>query len=144
MGIDPGARNTGLGLIKTNPPRMHETRLICTKGMGEREAIDYLYTRMKMAIESWEPHIIVYEKSCKNHSNVMVNTLISLLASQYEIPCYGYAPQTVKKALTGDYRADKPTVEANVRRRLEMNDGKISNHEADALATALCYVVKEK
>lgn len=143
LGIDPGFRNTGVGIIRTNPLRCASYKHINAKGYNEQDALEHIFIQLKLSIEKYEPTFMVYERANKNHKNAMIQTVISLLSSFYDIPLYGYAPVHIKKIITGDHRADKATVAKTVYKVLEMNDGKLVNHITDALACALTLYYKE-
>jgi len=55
-----------------------------------------------------------------------------------------YTPLQIKQTLTGYGRAEKKEVQSAVRKVLRMRKLPKPNHAADALAAAICYVIKTK
>ena len=58
------------------------------------------------------------------------------------VPVSEYAPATIKKAVTGSGRADKPQVAAMVRRMLRASDPSLHDDVSDATAAALCHLFR--
>ena len=56
------------------------------------------------------------------------------------IPVYEYSPATLKKAVTGNGRAEKEQVQAMVVRLVSGGTGIASADAADAVAAALCHL----
>jgi crossover junction endodeoxyribonuclease RuvC len=59
-----------------------------------------------------------------------------------QIPVSEYAPATIKKAVTGSGRADKPQVAVMVRRMLHATDPAVREDVSDATAAALCHLFR--
>ena len=58
------------------------------------------------------------------------------------VPVSEYAPATIKKAVTGSGRAEKPQVAAMVCRMLRVADPAMREDVSDATAAALCHLVR--
>jgi crossover junction endodeoxyribonuclease RuvC len=57
------------------------------------------------------------------------------------VECAEYAPARVKQSVCGYGRADKEQVQRMVRTILRLDAGPRTNHEADALAVAICHAL---
>ena len=60
-------------------------------------------------------------------------------AGQRGVPCFGYTPQAVKKAVCGSGSAAKQQVQRMVGALLGLERALASDHAADALAVAICH-----
>jgi crossover junction endodeoxyribonuclease RuvC len=56
------------------------------------------------------------------------------------VPAFEYTPATIKKAVTGNGRAEKAQVEAMVARLVAVNIPAGKSDRADAIAAALCHL----
>jgi len=68
--------------------------------------------------------------------------LAALAAADVEV--VEYAPAQVKKAVTGDGRADKEQVATMVRRTLGAKADNLPHDQSDAIAVALCHLVESR
>ena len=65
--------------------------------------------------------------------------VVLLAAGQRGVPCAGYTPQQVKRAVCGSGRAQKDQVQRMVARLLGLARPPTPDHAADALAVAICH-----
>ena len=64
--------------------------------------------------------------------------ILLLALYQREIPSFEFPPQEIKKALTGNGRAQKQQVQEMVRLLLRLEEIPKSDHASDALGAAIC------
>lgn len=146
LGIDPGLRITGFGVIDKEGQTLHYVASGCIKTPdGE------LPPRLKVILDSLgeviaqhRPHQAAVEKVFVN-----VNPQSTLLLGQArgaaicaavlaELPVAEYTALQVKQAVVGNGHADKEQVQEMVRRLLRLA-GTPSPDAADALACAICH-----
>ena len=149
IGIDPGIRATGFGIIEKdkkitvlsygiiNPPVKNT--------MAER--LKYLYHDAKQLIEKYKPDILAIESTFhqKNVRSALVlgqaKGSLLLAAANSEIPCKEYAPRKVKSAVVGNGAATKEQVQYMVKRILKINNLPKQYDVSDALAVAYCGLI---
>ena len=148
IGIDPGLRRTGWGVIQVDGNQLsHVGNGVCKSTPSEALSIRLLelYLQLKEVI-------ILHKATCAAVENTFVSkdaagTLklgqargIALLApAKVGLQVHEYAPNKVKKTVVGVGHADKAQVEHMVKMQLP---GAVVNGSdaADALGIALCHV----
>jgi crossover junction endodeoxyribonuclease RuvC len=160
LGIDPGTATTGYGVVKINGDNSMlavEYGLIETsKDTGAGARLMKIYDELVLeVIKSHKPDVFVIEKlffatNAKTAIRVgQAQGAMLLAAARYNLPVYEYSPMTIKKVLTGNGRADKGMVQKSVRKHLGAGVRKKKGEKthfdnaADALAVAICHVLKE-
>ena len=146
LGIDPGLRITGFGVIEKVGQKLHYVASGCIKTpAGE------LPPRLKVILESlgevistYQPQQVAVEKVFVN-----VNPQSTLLLGQARgaaicaavlanLSVAEYTALQVKQSVVGNGHADKEQVQDMVQRLLAL-DGKPGADAADALACAICH-----
>lgn len=146
LGIDPGTRCTGVGVIDCEQGQAHcvHYRVIRTKGPEFSHRLGEIFRGLGDALERFQPELVAIEKVFVNSN---AESSLKLGAARGAAICavihHGldiseYAPNAVKKALVGRGHADKAQVEHMVKVLLNLH-GKIPSDAADALAIALCH-----
>jgi len=146
VGIDPGIRITGFGVLKKNGKL---SLLSCgtitpptEQTMAER--LKYLYQDAKSIIEKYKPNILSIESTFhqKNVKSALIlgqaKGAILLAAANSNVPSYEYAPRKVKAAVTGNGSATKEQVQFMMKRILNINSLPKQYDVSDALAVAYC------
>ncbi len=149
LGIDPGLIRTGWGVIENIDNRLRfiavGTISPCKKDpMAQR--LGHLYKECAKVIETYKPQSIAFEDTFVNANPASALKLglargaLIATAGLYDAATVNfYAPNAIKKAVTGQGHADKIQVQIMVKHLLPK--AKITIHdEADALAIALCEV----
>lgn len=152
MGIDPGSRKAGWGVIQVQGQKMQAVefgviRLPVKESLGIR--LEKLYAELSRLTKLFKPDQIAMESvfqpgNVKNYKSVI--TLghargVALLALvQSGLPVAEYPPATVKKAVAGRGRADKWQMQQMVRTLLSLKDPPAED-AADALAVAMCHAM---
>lgn len=153
MGIDPGTRSTGYGIVRYE--------------RGELSCVEYGAIRNAATSSVWECHVRIYEgiahlvreyrldagavESQFFFKNVQAALRIGearsvaiLPLSQAGVPVYEYAPSRVKQAVVGRGSARKEQVQFMIRTMLNLRQAVEPDDAADALALAICHVHAER
>lgn len=149
MGIDPGLTRCGLSVVCSGHGR--SVRPVSVGVVRTPADIDLpqRLLRLSGAVEEWMddygPEVVAIERVFErgNVSTVM-NTahavgVLMLSAARRGIPVHQYTPSEVKKALTGNGRADKKQMTSMVTRILGLSEAPKPADAADALALAVCH-----
>ncbi len=148
IGIDPGLRNLGWGVIDTQGPRLfHVANGICrTASDGDDLAARLLslHRQLTEVIARYAPEAAAVEHTFVNKDAVATLKLgqargIALLVpAQAGLRVGEYAPNAVKKAIVGVGHAAKAQVDHMVRFYLP-GVALAGPDAADALAVAICH-----
>lgn len=148
LGIDPGLTRTGIGLLeyKDSVKSVKWKTLNFEEGdLGTR--IYNYYKGMKCFLKREKPDVAVIEslffgKNTKTliHLGELRGAYI-LLLKEMKIPIYEYTPREIKIAITGSGNANKEEVKYMVKKLLKVRK-EIINDASDALASALCYILR--
>lgn len=146
LGVDPGSRYTGWGLVSVNGDQLRVRRHGRFRlGSGPLPGrLAQLDREMAELIRESRPDAAFLETpfhGLNSRSLVVLaqarGALIAALA-RHEIQIREYSPAEVKSAVAGNGRADKRQVEKMVRLLLGLHDAELSSDAADALAVAIC------
>ncbi|MDY5784578.1 MULTISPECIES: crossover junction endodeoxyribonuclease RuvC [unclassified Corynebacterium] len=149
MGIDPGLTRCGLSVVQAGRGRQVipiAVGVVRTPAGAEiSERLLRLSTAVREWIDEYQPDVIAMERIFErgNVSTVMhtahaVGVLI-LAAAERGIPVDMYTPSEVKKAISGNGRADKKQMTTMVTRILGLAEPPKPADAADALAIAVCH-----
>ncbi len=134
--IDDSLRVLNYGVIKTDPEKSFEDRLL------------YLHRGLSSIIEEYEPTVASIEKLFfqKNTTTALkvANAIgvILLTLKLNEIPFHEYTPTQVKQAVTGFGKADKKQMEFMVSKIFKIKHFQGPDDSADALAIAACHCIR--
>ena len=146
LGIDPGLRNLGWGVIDVDGSRMrHVANGVCRSGSGTlSERLLSLFEQLCDIVAQYKPDTAAVEQTFVNKDGAATLKLgqargIALLVPARAGLVVGeYAPNTVKKAVVGVGHADKGQVKYMV--ALQLPGVQIAGPDAaDALAIAICH-----
>ena len=147
LGIDPGSRITGFGLINSVGGRKIEYIASgCIRaGTGELpERLETIYKSVTELIQQYCPQEFAIEqvfmgKNADSALKLGQARGVAILAAQLaSLPVHEYAPRTIKQAVVGTGSAGKEQVQQMVQRLLKL-PGLPQADAADALAIALCH-----
>ena len=147
LGIDPGSRRTGYGIIDTHGAG-NETRLVTSGTIattGDHNArLRRIFSEVEELIRQYRPNEVSIERVFV-HRNAdsalkLGQARAAALCGTFEadIPVFEYAARYVKKAVVGRGDADKAQVQLMVRVLLGLRKTPRQD-AADALALALCH-----
>lgn len=151
IGIDPGITNTGYGIIsfKSNKFQYIAHGAIITdskKTQGER--LLQIYNGILKLINTYKPikagiETLYFAKNVTSALSVSEARGVVLLAfAVCNIDVTEYAPNTIKKAVTGIALAEKKQVQEAVKLLLGLKEIPKPDHAADALAAAITKINK--
>ena len=147
LGIDPGSRRTGYGIIDDHgtgrEARLVKMGAIATKG-DHNARLRRIFSEMEELVRQFRPNEVSIERVFM-HRNAdsalkLGQARAAALCGTFEadIPVFEYAARYVKKAVVGRGDADKAQVQLMVRVLLGLRETPASD-AADALALALCH-----
>ncbi len=148
LGIDPGSRNLGYGLVAKSGNRLqplaHGTLRFDTK-VESNERLLEIYRRVKALIEELRPDHVAIEKVffAKNVISALklgqARGVAILAVSEAGLPLFEYSPNAVKSATAGFGHAGKEQVAKMVTMILGAREFE-SSDASDALAIAICHL----
>ncbi len=146
MGIDPGSRRTGWGVVSI------EQSLIRPLGFGvidvDREPLfarrlAQISENLRFVIADYKPQVVVVERVFLGRSADSAfklghaRGLALAAAGEAALPVAEYATRHVKKVLTGTGAASKEQVQFMIQKLLGIRTDQLD--ATDALALAVCY-----
>ncbi|ARC87982.1 crossover junction endodeoxyribonuclease RuvC [Rhodovulum sp. MB263] len=146
LGIDPGLRNTGWGMIEQRGSRLgHIANGVChSSGETLAERLLSLHAQLTEIVARHAPEAAAVEQTFVNRDAAgtlklgQARGIALLVPAQAGLAVGEYAPNAVKKAIVGVGHADKRQIDHMV--RLQFPGIEIAGPDAaDALAIALCH-----
>ncbi len=147
IGLDPGLRNTGWGVIEVQGNHLRHI----ANGTIHSNAQDDLAVRLRQLFEGlcavitrWQPAAAAVETTFVNKDAIATLKLgqargvVMLAPASLGLPVAEYAPNQIKKSLAGAGHADKAQIRAMVGRLLPGCEVGGAD-AADALAIAICH-----
>ena len=146
LGIDPGSRTTGFGIIEVNGDRTTPLHFgVIKTGGGEfPHRLGIIFSGIKELIEEFAPDEVGIESVfvSKNAGSALklgqARGAAICAAVSLGLPVAEYSPRSVKQAIVGRGGADKAQVQHMICVLLGLKE-KPSEDAADALAVALCH-----
>ncbi|MGH7725285.1 MAG: crossover junction endodeoxyribonuclease RuvC [Candidatus Eiseniibacteriota bacterium] len=145
LGIDPGSRRTGFGLIRvtgrTVEPIAYGAWSAGDGGLASRLVV--LGRALEDLLQKHEPDHVSVEQAfhARNARSTLVlghaRGVLMWIAAVRGVPVHEFAPRAVKLSVTGRGAASKPQVAGMVQRILGLTRRPVAD-AADALAIALC------
>ena len=148
LGIDPGTRVTGYGIIETDlrtytpidfgcirpPPKLslHERYALIHEGI---EHLLDLYPIEAVSVETQ----FVSRNPQSALKLGMARGVAILAATKRKIPTFEYAPKKAKLAVVGNGSATKAQVQRMMQTLLNLSELPTPEDAADALALAICH-----
>lgn len=148
LGIDPGTRITGYGLIQTDHFKHEPIDFGCIRPPAHLEhAHRYLalFNALEELIDKYAPEAVAIETQFvyKNVQSAiklgMARAVATLAATRRKIPVFEYAPKKAKLAVVGTGSASKEQVQRMVQLLLSLSEVPKPEDAADALALAICH-----
>ena len=148
MGIDPGSRITGYGLIRRETDSWSLLGHGCIRTQGAAtfsEKLNQIYSGLMELVERFRPDAVVVERGFfgKNPRTALamgqVLGISLLVAARASLPICEYSPREIKLAVTGFGSASKEQVQHMVKQLLQVDEDSLAPDASDALAAALCH-----
>jgi crossover junction endodeoxyribonuclease RuvC len=148
LGIDPGTRITGYGLIRLLPTGIEPIDYGCirpppTHPLPERYRI--IFEAIEQLIGKFQPTVLAIETQfvLKNAQSAiklgMARGMAVLAAARAKMEVHEYAPKRAKQAVVGNGSASKTQVQRMIGSLLGLPKDPEPEDAADALALAICY-----
>ena len=151
LGIDPGSRTTGFGLINAVGARTEYITSGCirvgTTDLPSRLA--NIFTGIGDIIRQYKPQQFAIEQvfMAKNPDSALklgqARGAAIVAATQAQLPVAEYSARQIKQSVVGKGSADKTQVQHMVKHLLNLS-GTPQADAADALAVALCHAHTEQ
>ncbi len=147
IGVDPGTRATGFGVIEVQGSSIacREYGVINAKAkLPLADRLNTIYEGLDTLFTSWQPDIVSVEKAFYGTNVQTALTLghargvILLAAFQQGATIAEFTPTEIKKTVVGNGHATKEQVEFMVQTILRLPKEGIKNDAFDGLAAALC------
>lgn len=146
LGIDPGSRATGFGVIEVNGNRLRYVASGCIRPEpgAHPQRLRTIFRGISEVIERYSPQESAVEEVFLGKSVSSALKLGQARGSamvacvEHDLPLSEYPARTVKQSVTGSGSADKMQVQHMVRALLGLQ-GKLQADAADALAIAICH-----
>jgi len=145
LGIDPGTRRVGYGLVKKEGGNLSflAAGILKIKSTDDEGALYEIKTGIEKLIKKYKPDVMGIEKLffAKNQKTAIAvaqaRGVIMVAATEKGVPIKEYAPNEVKSGVTGYGFADKKAVLKMVRLILGVHDLTVIDDASDALALAI-------
>ncbi len=148
LGLDPGSRRTGFGVVER-----HGNRLSCVEhgcvsppaGAALAQRLHHIAREIDVVLRRTAPDAVAVEQAFMRENVrsalVLGHVRGALLVAAVERGCevFEYSPREIKLSVTGNGGAAKEQVAAMVRRLLALDETPAAD-AADALAGALCHL----
>lgn len=146
LGIDPGSRKTGYGIIDThkNTSNHVDSGCIYVKGDSFPDRLGYIFQQVTEIIAQYQPHELSIEQVFvnKNIDSAMklghARSAAICAAVNAGLKVHEYAPKAIKSAVVGTGNASKQQVQHMMSMLLKLEPG-LQEDQADALGIALCH-----
>jgi crossover junction endodeoxyribonuclease RuvC len=147
LGIDPGSRATGFGIVEKQGNRLThiDNGVIFTASDAPlSERLGTIYRQLAATITTYAPAVVAVEQIFLARNALSALKLghargVALLAGvHHDLPVFEYSALQVKSAVVGYGRASKSQIQDMV--RILLNLPEVAQEDAsDALAVAICH-----
>ncbi len=146
LGIDPGSRITGFGVIDVEGGRVSYVTSGCVRmtDVSLPARLKTIFEGISEIVATYNPHVMAIEQVFMRHN---VDSALKLGQARGAAICagvvqsllvYEYTPAQIKQAIAGKGNAAKAQVQHMVKALLKL-PGSPQADAADALACALCH-----
>lgn len=147
MGIDPGSRITGYGIIDIDGPRHGYIASGCIQTASDRplpERLKTIFEAVTTVVQTYQPQEVAVEQvfmhrnpdSALKLGQARGAALCAVVMAG--LPVSEYAPRAIKQAVVGSGAADKLQVQHMIKLLLKLAEAPAAD-AADALAIAICH-----
>ncbi|MHC4668064.1 MAG: crossover junction endodeoxyribonuclease RuvC [Planctomycetota bacterium] len=153
MGLDPGTRTAGYGLVEAAGTRLRYLEAGVLRGDPDAPLEQRLATiaaGLAEVCERWQPGSAAVEdlfvKADPRAALAVGHGRGALLAvlGRHRIPVHSYPPASIKRTLTGSGRATKDRVAKMVATLLALEASDLAPDASDALAAAITHAFTRK
>ncbi len=146
LGIDPGSRTTGFGVIKMQGQKIHYLASGCIKikegALSDR--LNQIYDGIAQVVQSYKPDEAAIEQvfMAKNADSALklgqARGVAMVAMAQHALMVAEYSARQIKQAVVGTGAADKTQVQHMVTQMLSLSATPQAD-AADGLAVAICH-----
>lgn len=153
LGIDPGTRITGWGVISvtSDEPRAVEAGVIAPVATWPIEQrLAHIFAELRDIILRFQPAAVAVEDpfvgtNARSAMAIGEARTVAMLAATLEgVPVHHYPPATIKQRVAGYGQGDKAQVREMLRLQLGMAEPPDDLNASDALAVALCHAMQRR
>jgi crossover junction endodeoxyribonuclease RuvC len=148
IGIDPGTRNVGYGVIEASGSSFKSVAHGCIHSKGDEISLRLvtIHQELQKVIRKYSPSVAAIETVFAGEN---IKTAIAIgeargvaiiSAAELGLEVFGYEPALVKRAVAGNGRAGKEQIQQMIKVLLNLPEIPPTDHEADALALAITHV----
>jgi crossover junction endodeoxyribonuclease RuvC len=146
LGVDPGSRITGYGVVQINGTRATHIANGCIRvaELEVPERLKEIFDELTRVILAYKPDQAAVEKifMSRNPDSALklgqARGTAIVACAKMALPVFEYSATQIKQAVVGRGHADKKQVQHMIKILLNL-DSMPSPDAADALATALCH-----
>ena len=146
LGIDPGSRVTGYGILQVEPgiQNVLDYGVVRPEGKSHVLRLAQIHAAVSGIVDEMRPDVCAIEMPvyARNAQSMLklgrAQAAAMLAAMNRQVPVVEYTPKEVKKSVTGNGNATKEQVWFMVRKMLALSEDK-GLDAADALAVGLCH-----
>lgn len=147
LGIDPGSRITGFGVVEINANQYQYIGSGCIRTRGDdlAERLKEIFDGLLEVVETYTPDEMVIERVFM-HRNAdsalklgQARGAAICACATHSLPVHEYSPREIKQAVVGKGGASKEQVQHMVQAILSLDDSPQAD-AADALAAAMCHI----
>jgi len=146
LGIDPGSRLTGFGIVDCEADR---TSYVASGSVNSikgafPERLKMIFRSVGEIVTEYRPDVVAVESVFmhRNPSSALklghARSAAICATFELEVKVFEYAPREIKQAIVGTGAATKEQIQHMIRQLLQL-EGDPSPDAADALAAALCH-----
>ncbi|RAV32711.1 crossover junction endodeoxyribonuclease RuvC [Corynebacterium heidelbergense] len=149
MGIDPGLTRCGLSVVQAGRGRAVLPVAVGVVRTPAQEDLSRRLLRLSDAVEEWmadyRPDVVALERVFeRSNISTAINTahaagVLMAASARRGAEVHMYTPSEVKKAISGNGRADKVQMTRMITRILGLGEPPKPADAADALALAVCH-----
>lgn len=148
LGVDPGSRFTGYGVVDQHGGRLRHVAHGVIKPDAESTLevrLDVIFRGLCAAVETYRPDALAVEGvfTFRNARSALIlghaRAMPLLIAAQRMLPVHEYPPAKVKKAVGASGSGDKDAVARMVKTFLGIDEVERAD-ASDALAVAICHL----
>ena len=149
LGIDPGLRVTGFGILSTKNDKTE----VIDYGVIEpnnKETLSKrlytIYTDIEELIKVFSPNIlaiedIFYGRNIKSAFYLgQARGIAMMCAAKHNMPVFEYSAKKVKQAITGNGNADKTQLQYMIKQIFNLKHLPTPLDASDAIGIALCHI----
>ncbi len=146
LGVDPGSRTTGYGLIDNQPNQIHyiASGYLRISGNSLPEKLGQIFQQIDSVIREHRPEHMgienVFMQRNADSALKLGQARGAAICAAYQagLEIAEYAPREIKQALVGSGAASKEQVQHMVKRLLGLQKS-LQSDEGDGLAIAICH-----